>query len=186
MPIAVENVHATIGEFSRNYLYMFFMETVPTVISTAIPKAINFSAEIDTFNTKAIFPDRKTNNEKISWGGEFFYIPTTDNSSRLENFEFFDDENQLAWDVFSALKDITGNEYNQAGVVGSGQKFNLGVAQVSLDKETIISYRRLIGCKVYELSKSEISKDGSSIMKITTQIGWDKNIEDKGKRGTKI
>lgn len=186
MPIACENIHATIGEFQRNYIYKLFMETVPTSFMSSFPQALSFSKEIDIYNTKAVFPDRKTNNETIKWAGEFFHIPTTDNSTRLTTFEFFDDESQYAYDFFCALKDMTGNEYNQAGVWGVQGKFNFGVAKISVDKETITSYRRLIGCRVYEVNNSEFTKDGSTINKLTINIGWDRNQEDKAKRGMKI
>lgn len=186
MPIACENVHATIGEFQRNYIYKIFMESVPTAVLAGFPQALSFSKEIDIYNTKAVFPDRKTNSETIKWSGEFFDIPTTDASTRATEFEFFDDEAQWAYDFFCALKDMTGNEYNQAGVWGVYGKFNIGVAKISVDKETITSYRRLVGCRVYEVVNDEFTRDGETVNRLKVNIHWDRNQEDKTKRGIKI
>lgn len=186
MPIACENVHATIGEFQRNYIYKLFFESVPAAVLAAFPQALSFSKEIDIYNTKAVFPDRQTNGQKISWGGEFFFIPTVDNSTRETDFEFFDDEAQWAYDFFCALKDMTGNEYNQAGVWGVQGKFNVGVAKISVDKETITSYRRLVGCRVYGVVNEEFDKGGDNVNKLKISFKWDRNREDKSKRGMKI
>lgn len=186
MPIACENIHSSIGEFQRNYIYKLFMETVPTAVLTAYPNALSFSKEIDIYNTKAVFPDRKTNEINIKWAGEYFHIPGVDGSTRAVDFDFFDDESQTAYDFFCALKDMTGNEYNQAGVWGANGKFTLGIAKISVDKETITAYRRLIGCRVYAVTNSEFDKEGETINRLTINIHWDRNKEDKSKRGQTI
>lgn len=186
MAIACENIHSSIGEFQRNYIYKLFVESVPASVLTAFPSALNFSQEIDIYNTKAVWPDRKTKEIEIKWAGEFFHIPGTDGSTRAVDFDFFDDESQKGYDFFCALKDMTGNEYNQAGVWGTQGKFNIGVAKVSVDKETIVSYRQLVGCRVYGVTTTELDKEGETISKITVNIHWDRNKEDKSKRGKKI
>lgn len=186
MPIACENIHGSIGEFQRQYIYKLFIESVPSAISAAFPNALSFAKDVDIYNIKAVFPDRKTENINIKWGGEFFDIPGVDGSTRNSTFEFFDDEAQWAYDFFCACKDMTGNEYNQAGVWGIQGKFNMGVAKVSVDKETITSYRRLVGCRVYGVENEDFSKDGDSINRLKIEIRWDRNQEDKSKRGQKI
>ena len=89
-------------------------------------------------------------------------------------------------DFFCALKDMTGNEYNQAGVWGVQGKFNMGVAKISVDKETITSYRRLVGCRVYGVVNEDFDKGGDNVNKLKINIKWDRNQEDKSKRGMKI
>lgn len=187
MPLSCQNIHATIGDYQRNYLYMVFIESVPSVISAALPSALTYQKEVDIYNLKAVFPDRKTNSKRIGWAGEFFFIPTTDNSTRETNLDFVDDESMVCYDFWNELKNLTGNEENHAGVFGIQSKFNMGVAKISVDKETITAYRRLVGVRVYEVDSGEgLSKDGEDITKVTVNIKWDRNVEDKSMRGKKI
>ena len=184
--IASTDIHATIGEFQRQYIYKLFIETVPTSVMAAFPQSQSFAANVDLYGTDAVFPNRKTNAQTINWGGEFFDVPTTDASTRNQEFQFFDDEPMWVYDFFSACKDLTGNEYNQAGVWGVQGKFNIGIAKVSVDKETITCYRRLFGCRVYGVDSDTLSKGASEVSKLKIEIHWDRNIEDKAKRGAKI
>lgn len=186
MPIAAGDIHASIGEFQRAYIYKLFIETVPASVQSGFKDANAFSSNVDLYNTKAVFPDRKTDGQKISWGGEFFYVPTVDNSTRETDLEFFDDEPMWVYDFFSACKDLTGNEDNQAGVWGVYGKFDIGIAKVSVDKETITCYRRLKGVRVYGIETDTIEKGATEVSHLKIGIKWDKNIEDKGKRGTKV
>jgi len=183
MSISCANVHATIGEFQRNYIYKLYIEDVPAAVSTTFSNATTFQAKVDIYNSKAVWPDRKTAAITVKWSGEKFDIPGVDESTRATDFEFFDDESQMAYDFLSACKDLTGNEINQAGVKGISSKFNIGVAKVSVDKNTITGYRRLVGCRVYELSCTEVQKDGDTLSKITANIHWDRNEDVPSKRG---
>ena len=186
MSIACENIHATVGEFQRAYIYKMFIETVPLAVQANFANAIDFQANVDCYNEKAVFPDRLTNEIKLSWCGEFFEIPGVDNSTRNNEFTFYDDEPMWVYDFFSACKDLTGNEYNQAGVWGAQAKFNIGIAKVSVDKETIRAYRRLIGCRVYSIKTDSLDKTSSEVSKLQIGIRWDRNYEDKTKRGETI
>lgn len=187
MPLSCQNVHATVGDYQRNYLYKIFIENVPAVVSAALPTALTFQKECDIYNLKAVFPDRKTKEKEMRWSGEYFYIPTTENSTKSSDFDFVDDEYMTCYDFWSELKNLTGNEENQAGVFGVQAKLNIGVAKISVDKETITAYRRLVGCRVYEINSGEgLSKDGEDITKVTVNIKWDRNVEDKSMRGKTI
>ena len=183
MGLSVMNIHGTIGEYQRNYLYKLFWEgptntttTYTETVTTILAKITNhdqFESNIDIYNQKAVFPNRETNSKKIEWCGEFFEIPTTDASKRDAEFIFFGDEAMLVYRFFNALKNITGNETNQASVVGIAAKFNLGIAQVSVDKKTITLYRSLKGCRVYSVKMDDNDKGGSDISKVTVGIRWD-------------
>ena len=186
MPLSVQSIHATIGDYQRNYLYKVFIETVPAVIVANFPNALSFQKEVDIYNTKAVFPNRKTDPITKNWGGEFFVIPGVDKSERQTDFEFVDDESMWCYDFFMALKDLTGNEQNQAGVYGIQAKFNMGVAKISVDKETITAYRRLVGCRVYELDAGDLDKAGDNTTAVKVNIAWDRNVEDKSMRGKQI
>ena len=186
MPLMASNIHSTIGEFQRNYIYKLFIETVPVYVQAKFPQASPFQGNVDLYNTKAIFPDRKTSKIKIEWGGEFFNIPGTDESTRETDLEFYEDEPMWVRDFFEACKDITGNEINQASVYSTQAKFNIGIAQISVDKETIRAYRRLVGVRVYETDVGDISKDGKDVNKLRINISWDRSEEDRDKRGQKV
>lgn len=186
MSLAAKNVHADIGEFQRAYLYCVFLEDVPTPVKSAFPEWSSFRGKVNLYNTKAVFSNRKTEAITIKWSGEFFDIPGVDGSTRNQVFEFFDDEDMWVYDFFRACKDLTGNEDNQAGVRGIDSKFNIGIAKVSVDKETITQYRRLVGCRVYEVNPGEASKDGTDVSKVQVEIRWDRNEEDTSMRGKTI
>ena len=94
MGLSVKNIHANIGEYQRAYLYKLFWEG-PTYPNKTAPdgrslesvlKAVTgsdkFIRNIDIYNGKAFFPNRKTQEEKIAWAGEFFEVPTVDSSTR--------------------------------------------------------------------------------------------------------
>ena len=186
MGISCKEVHATIGDYQRNYLYKIFIEDVPDSVKAKFPQALKFSSIADIYNSKAVFSDRKTAKIPIKWAGEFFNIPGVDQSTRETDFEFFVDEDMWCYDFFSALKDITGNEDNQASVYGIQGKFNLGVALVSVTKETITAYRRLVGVRVYEVDIGEVTKDGDNINKLRVNISWDRNENVSAMRGKQI
>ncbi|MBP5422718.1 MAG: hypothetical protein J6Y78_09790 [Paludibacteraceae bacterium] len=188
MPISMENVHATIGEFQRPYLYKVKMvPPLPINVSTLKEylKA-NPALDVDYFNKKAVFPDRVTNDKKVDWSGEFFYVPTTENNTKSSEFQFYDDEDNNIYDLFNALKNLTGNEYNQASVRGVQQKFNMQVYMVSVDKKTIVRSRILEGCRVYGLKYSDPSRDGSDLGVVNVTIKWDRSREDALSRGQEI
>ena len=186
MPLSVENIHATIGDYQRPYIYKIFIESVPAPILAEFPNSLSFQKEVDIYNKKAVWPDRKTKEITIKWGGEFFDIPGVDASTRNTSLEMFDDEANTAYDFFYALKNLTGNEQNQAGVFGTLAKFNMGIAMVSVDKQTITSYRRLVGVRVYELERQEPDKGAEDINPLKVGIRWDRNQEDKSKRGKQV
>lgn len=195
MGLSVKNIHANIGEYQRAYLYKLFWEG-PTYPNKTAPdgrslesvlKAVTgsdkFIRNIDIYNGKAFFPNRKTQEEKIAWAGEFFEVPTVDSSTRDGNLEMFGDEPMIVYRFFNALKDLTGNEENQAGIWGIAGKFNLGIAQISVDKKTITLYRRIIGCRCYEVKMDDNDKAATGISRVTAEIRWDRGELDASKVG---
>ena len=183
MPLLASAIHSTIGEFQRQYIYKLYIETLPDGFDSLFASAASFQANVDVYNTKAVFPERKTEPIKIEWDGEYFEIPGVDAGKRDNVFEFFEDQAMWVYDFFKKLKDLTGNELNHASVVGSGSKFQIGVAQVSVDKDTITCYRKLKGCRVYGVEFDDIAKDAKGVSKLKIDIHWDQNEEDETKRG---
>lgn len=183
--LSIANIHATIGEYQRTYLYKLFWEgaTYNDKSDSSLTSDKDFTDAIDVYNNKAVFPNRKTDAKKISISGEFFHIPTVDNSTRDVEFEFFGDEAMKAYNFFNKLKNMTGNEDNQAGIWGVAGKFNLGIAQISVDKNTITLYRRLIGTRVYGLDVDGNDKAGSDEMHLRVQLIWDRSELDESKVG---
>lgn len=186
MPISAADVYGSIGEMQRDYLYKLFIISVPTAVSSSFSNATNFSADVDLYNTKAVFPNRKTNPIDIKWGGEFFKVAGVDESTRDTELEFFDDEPMWVYDFFNACKDLTGNEDNHAAVYRSESGMDMAIAKVSVDKETITAYRLLKGVRVYGVETSNTDKSSGEVSKLKISIHWDKNVEDKTQRGVKI
>lgn len=188
MSLAVKNLHATIGEYQRNYLYMVFIDEVPDYVREKLGGEVNtFQHDVDIYNKSAVFPNRKTEPIKISFSGEFFNIPGVDNSTREVDLEFQDDEDMRCYDFFMACKDLTGNEDNQAGVRGIDGKFNMTVRKISVDKETITASRQLVGVRVYGVEAGEgLKKDATDTSTVKVSICWDRNVEILEDRGKKI
>lgn len=187
MSLSVKNIHSTIGEYQRNYLYMVFIEDIPLQILSVFTDALNFQKKVDIYNVSAIFPNRKTEAIKVPWCGTYFTVPGVDESTREADLEFEDDEDKNCYDFFSALKDLTGNESNYSSVYGVQAKFNMGVAKISVDKETITAYRRLIGVRVYGVDAGEsLKKDATDRGTVKVNICWDQNVESILLRGKKV
>lgn len=194
--LSVKNIHGNVGEFQRNYLYKLFWEG-PTYPGKTAPDGRSLETElgsvdgaekltqlIDIYNAKAFFPKRKTNQKKVDWCGEFFEVPTTDASTRDANLDMFADEPMIVYRFFNKLKDLTGNEENQAHIWGIAGKFNLGIALMSVDKKTITLYRRIIGCRCYDVTMDDPDKAGSDLTKVVAEIRWDRGEMDESKVGT--
>ena len=192
MSLAIENLHATIGEFQRLYLYKSVIEMISPQsdpIRNALPNGFDIdkvTSQVDLFNQDAVFPDRKTNSKKFQWSGEFIEIPMEDASTRNATFTYIDDQDQNIYTFFSAAKDMSGNEDNQAAVVGPTGKFNMIIYKVSVDKKTITACRKLVGCKVYGLETDQLRKDGTDISKVKVEIRWDRNQNKKDVIGQEI
>ena len=48
MPLSCQNIHGTIGDYQRNYLYKVYIEQVPPVVIASFPQALNFQKQVDT------------------------------------------------------------------------------------------------------------------------------------------
>ena len=177
MPLTCENIHGVVGEFQRDYLYKVFFGTIPLPSASNPNMTFTSTFDVDIMNKSAVFPGRETNLEKVQWGEDYFYVPVNNAYERKSDFEFFDDERSSAYDVFNFLKDFTGTEENNAST-RPVDKFDMGVAMVSVDKKTITRCRKLIGCYVYKLDYGESKKDGSSIRSLKVGIAWDRSRED--------
>lgn len=184
MGLSAQNVHSTVGEFQREYLYKLYIEFLPypvaaRLVGTSIKNAYKFMNDVDIYNTKAVFPNRETEGMPLDWMGDTTYIPSVNKSKKEADLEFFDDEDKCVWNFFSAMKDMTGIEETPAPLFPTLGKANFGVAQVSVDKKTITCYRHLIGVRVFSLDLiNGLNKEGEDISKVKVSIKWDKNVED--------
>lgn len=184
MSLTAQNIHSTVGEFQREYLYKIFIEFLPypvaaRLIGTSVGNAYRFMDDVDIYNTKAVFPNRETDGIPLDWMGDTTYIPGNNKSKKEADLEFYDDEDKCVWNFFSAMKDMTGIEEAPASLFPTLAKANFGVAQVSVDKKTITCYRHLVGVRVFGLDLvNGLNKEGEDISKVKVSIRWDKNVED--------
>lgn len=185
MSLDINTIPAAVGELTRDYLYMFFVETLPLGLVNAAQYS-NFQSQIDLYNQKAIFPPTKTALIQLKWAGQFIQFSGVDESSKTTDLVFMDDEANKVFDMFSAIKELTGAEATHVAATSLSQNFNVGIAQVSVDKETIVRYRRLINTKVVGVSLADASKDGTGLGKVTVSIGWDRAQTDSSKKGKKL
>lgn len=190
MSLSASDVHGNIGEFQRSYLYMLFWEgaTYPEATKyfsnqknvNDVLKELSFSEEfktqIDIYNKKAFFPKRSTQEKKIPYAGEFFDIPTVDTSVRNGEMELFADEPMKCYKFFLKLKELTGDEKNHASVWGKLSKFNLAVAQYSVDKKNVTLVRQLVGCRVYGIELTDNDKSATDESTVKVAVRWDRNV----------
>lgn len=182
MGLNANNIPAAAGEIARNYLYMFYLETYPS----AYKGDSVFQTNIDYYNTKAMFPERKTANITLKWSGQSINFTGVDESPKTGSWEFLDDESGKVFSIFSAMQELSGSEAAHSANITAGQNFNVGIAQVSVTKKKITKYRRFKNVKVLGVKLSDISKDGSDLSKVTISVCWDSSETDTGKIGTAL
>lgn len=186
MSLTAQNVHSSVGEFQREYLYKLYIEFLPYPVAarlsgTSVKNAYKFMNDVDIYNTKAVFPNRETEAMPLDWMGDYTYIPGVNKSKKETDLEFYDDEDKCVWNFFSAMKDMTGIEETSASLFPTLAKANFGVAQVSVNKKTITAYRHLVGVRVFAVDLvNHPNKEGEDISKVKVNIKWDKSVEDTG------
>ena len=187
-----------VGEIQREYLYYMVIEKLPL----GLTKDISYSSkgeydifELDKFNVKAIFPDKRTQNIPLKWGGRTLNISGTDESTKSNSFEFLQDEYGKCYDILYDCQQLTGSTIkNGDGLTSVGQfgtrvsypeneqVFDVRIAQVSVSKSIVTDYARLINAKVIGVKKSNLNKEGNGLSRITCDLVWEDSVIDRSKR----
>lgn len=186
-----------VGEIQREYLYYMVIEKLPL----GLTKDVSYSSkggygtfELDKFNVKAVFPNKRTQNIQLKWGGRTLNISGVDESTKNSTFEFIQDEFGKCYDFLYDCQQLTGSTIKDDGLRSNGlentrisfreseQVFSVGIAQVSVSKMWVTDYARLINAKVIDVSKSTLNKEGNNLSRITAELVWEDSIIDRSKR----
>jgi hypothetical protein len=175
----------SVGELQRTYLYKLVVESIPIAL-VASTEAMLVRDSVDLYNTKGIFPGRKTNPIQLWWGGESYYHSGRDESTKTGDLVFRLDEAMRIKDFWEAAKDLTGELTAHVAVNKPLQALTLGVYLVRVDKKTVSDYRRLVDVLVYSVDDISPDKEGSDIQTFKVNISWDRQERDNSKRGLTI
>lgn len=187
MALTTSTMQSSVGDFQRDFLYKMFIEFCPSEVISRMSSANTFKDVVDLYQQKGIWSNRKTSNITLQWAGQFIDYPGVDQSNRIGTLIFTQDAKQMAYDFFSACKDISGDEANHVMLpMTSANQLQLGFAQVDIDKETITNYRRLKNVWVQEIQELTLDKKGSGLSVLQVGIVWGSNENVKEKRGQTI
>jgi hypothetical protein len=184
--LPIELMATSVGELQRNYLYKTVIETIPLQVVSNFPEAVLLKDVIDVYNTKGIFPARKTDPIQLWWAGEQFNHSGRDASPKTGDLTFRLSQDMKIKDFFEAAKDLTGDSKNHAAVNKPFQTLTLGVYMVSVDKKTVTDYRQLINVLVLSVEDITLDKEGSDVSTFRVNIAWDKALPNNLFRGKVI
>ena len=179
MALDLNTNRAMLGNFQRNYLYMLTISRKPDSLSDAMAKTIGDGVNIDVYNETITNPDHKTNEINMMWVGQKFIIPGVEESAKVGEFSFYDDENQKLYGFFKECKKLTGTQKNNANLGGDGPSgLDFNIIKYSSDKKTMMgNSKRLINCKVYAVTPDPLAKTNNGVSKYKVRIAWDE-VED--------
>lgn len=194
MAIAISAATHSVGEIQRQYLYGVKFTHLP--VSDEFLKV--YSGKIfgdkdldtgmfDCYCVKAGFPDRKQDTIELRYGGERYFYAGVDMSTKMQDFEFLVSENSEIFSFINALKDLTGDLFNNRAqpksVIADGgagyadTELAIAVSMVSVDKchGSRNMFRELRNCSVYTVEGIQADKTAvqKSPMLLRAQIGFD-------------
>jgi hypothetical protein len=169
MALSIASMGSSIGELQRDYLHKLVVLQMPSGYKGSVVA----KEAIDCYLTKGVFPNRKTAEIAIKWGGETAYFSGVDESPKTGDLVFRADESMNIKDFWEGLKDLTGDVAAHAAVPKSSQTLMLAVYLVSVNKDTITDARRLTNVIVYSVEDINPDKEGSGIQTFKVHISWD-------------
>jgi hypothetical protein len=186
--MSISNFSATVGELQRGYLFKVYLEELPDIDSILEELGSKLNKEkaisdIDIFVKTGFFPSLSTETYELRWSGEKILIPTVQADELSYETQIYLGESMYIKDVFVALKCLTGNPWNHGGVPTAAQTFTMGIATLSIDKETITDYYQLRGCAVTSVGGIELSKEGTEPAFMTVTLSYQKAIPIPSFRG---
>jgi hypothetical protein len=180
MGIAASSV--SIGELQRDYLFYTRILRTPDSFTGSLT---NIDL-IDLYMTKGVFPNRKTAEIAVKWGGETIYFSGVDESQKTGDLVFRLPEDMGIKDLWESFKDLTGDRAAHAAAPKQNQTLDLGVYLVSVNKKTITDARKLVNVVVYSVEHIILDKEGSGISTFKVHISWDHVNKMEGVVGSPI
>jgi hypothetical protein len=206
MAISISSTAIKIGEIQREYLFSVKFTHLPGFGTTGGNSDLselynswslwldgkNDTGLLDCFCVGAKFPDRKQARIKFAFGGEYLYYAGVDNTEKAIPFRFLLSENNEIFGMLNALKDLTGDLFNNRArpkavlpdaYTGSKDydygpdELALAISMVSVNKTygSKNMYRELRNCSVYSVEGINADKGSqqSAPTLVTCEIGYD-------------
>jgi len=198
MAIAIANTALAAGEIQREYLFGVKFTHLP---DTLAPLYTGYSAWhsggskdglFDCFCVKAKFPDREQDTIRVRYGGQYLYYPGVEIDEKKLPFEFLLSENSEIFGFLNALKDLTGDLFNNrarpkpfsenAAYTGDtisylDDELAIAISMVSVDKThgSKNMFRELRNCSVYSVKGINADKGSQQVSPtlVTCDIGYD-------------
>lgn len=183
--LAASEIGTSVGEHQREYLYKMAIITDPALSS----QITNYSAikdNMDLYNVKGIFPNRKNADILIRWAGESYHFAGVDESTKNGDLTFRADEDGKIYRFWSDFKNMTGDDDNHVAQLKNSITFDMEVYQVSVDKETVTNAVILKNVQVLGVGDLTVDKEGQNTSMFTVSIVWDKSLPDYDVRGRTI
>jgi len=186
MPLGIDSVSTSIGDLQRTYLYKLTVELPLPPGMSAFKNAEIVRDKIDLYQTKGIWPNRKTQPIALKWGGETFYHSGIDESAKTGQLTFRLSQDMGIKDFWEAAKDLTGDLVNHAAKGKLGQVLTLMVYMYDTEKLIITDCRKLRNVLVYSVDTIELNKEGDGIVTFVVDISWDRQERMDALRGEPI
>lgn len=171
MALDIANMQTTVGGMQRNYLFVFGFDTLPLALAES-EKVQPIKDDVDLYNTKAPFPAFSTNMTKKKWGGKYFWVPTTDDSSGDGDFTFYCDSDYKMYDFWCEFKRLTGNEEANAQSAAAVTVCNAHVIMYDVDKTTQLRVFTYENFKVKSVKLDDLNKEGEDVQVVTVHANW--------------
>lgn len=176
--LSASEIGTSCGEHQREYLYKMSITKDPKA-SSEIDDYQDMKVKLDLYNTKGLFPGRKTGDIQLKWAGETYHASGTDESTKAGTLTFRADEKRKIRKFWRQMKNLTGNEENHAAHPKSEAVFNMVCDMVSVDKSTITDSITLENVMVLEVSPLTADKEGTGVSTFDVGIVWDKPLDNE-------
>lgn len=183
--LAASEIGTSVGEHQREYLYKIAIVSDPA-LSSSVTDYSYIKDNLDLYNVKGVFPNRKSADILIKWAGESYHYSGVDDSNKSGDLTFRADEDGRIYRFWSDMKAMTGDDANHVTQLKKNIIFDMAVYQVSVDKETVTNAVILQGVQVLGVSDINVDKEGQNTSTITVNIVWDKSTPDYDIRGRTI
>lgn len=183
--LQASEIGTSVGEHQREYLYKMSITTPPKA-SGEVDNFDVMSQNMDLYNTKGVFPGRKTGDILLKWSGESYHATGVDESTKTGTLTFRSDEKAKIYKFWNQLHELTGNEENHAAHTKEDAKMDISCWQVSVDKETITNAVTLKDVLVLEVGDMSVDKEGTGIATFPVNIAWDKRLMEPDSIGKKV
>jgi len=193
LPLSLHSTKHIVGDIQRDYLYRISLDDClgrTQTINYAKAAHPGFDEKVvdnmDAFNIKGLWPDRKTSTISKYWKGKPYHFAGRNESTRTGQLIFKADQGMKCKDFWQAAKDLTGSEESDYYINKPFVVLAISIYLLSVDKKKITDAVRLEQVQVMGVSGLELNKEGGDLQQLTVDIVWDQVRRMHQLRGKEI